>query len=315
MTINPVFLGHGIFTEFSVKNALRRFENYTSPNQANPPPTDNIDRFILALKDMEISTVWIQLFTRSKPGDVDPTKAGAALRKDLVAKLASAKIKFAGWGYCAATNRDRDIGLIKQFRDDLGMTAFVIDAEPEKAKDQWTESDFDKFTGGVNGLLGTDNIALSTWPVLQIQDDPVNPVVKLMKIAAPRVCLFAPQAYWMNYPTKVHYSSTGLKETDFPRDDPASFVRLVIEAWRRLDFTQPLVISGQAYWGEGSPPKKTMNAKVNRFVTNFTDWSKIVGFNWYHAGKANTSNDGSMSDEMVAAIAAAHMGTKPYQLT
>jgi hypothetical protein len=44
MAINPAFLGHGIFTEFSVNNALKRFANYTSPNPANPPPADNIDR-------------------------------------------------------------------------------------------------------------------------------------------------------------------------------------------------------------------------------------------------------------------------------
>jgi hypothetical protein len=262
---------------------------------------------------MQISTVWIQLFTRSSTGDVDPTPAGAKLRKDLIARLGGAGIKVAGWGYCAAKNRDRDVGLIKKFRDDLGISAFVIDAEPEKGKDVWTKSAFDAFTQAVNGLYGTDNLALSTWPVLQIQDEPANPVIELMGIAAPRVSLFAPQAYWMKYPVKVHYNSTGLKEADFPRNDSVSFVRLVIAAWRKLGFTTPLVVSGQAYWGEGSPPKKTMEAKVDRFAQTFADWPQIVGFNWYHAGKANTNADGSMSDEMIKSIAAGKLGTKPYQ--
>jgi hypothetical protein len=312
MAINPAFLGHGMFTEFSVKKALKRFESYTSPNPANPPPVDGIDRFVFAMKDMEISTVWIQLFTRSSAGDVDPTPSGARLRKDLIARLTASGIKVAGWGYCAAKNRDRDVDLIKNFRDDLGMTAFVIDAEPETGKDVWTESQFDTFTRKVNTLFGTDNLALSTWPVLQIQDEPASPVIKLMKIAAPRVCLFAPQAYWMNYPKKVHYD-VGFKEADFPRNDPVSFVRLVIEAWRRLGITNPLVITGQAYWGEGSPSKNVMSAKADRFATNFADWPKIVGYNWYHAGKDNTNDDGSMSDAMIDSIIAAHLGGKPYQ--
>jgi len=28
-----------------------------------------------------------------------------------------------------------------------------------------------------------------------------------------------------------------------------------------------------------------MEAKVDKFVSNFSDWSKIIGFNWYHGGE------------------------------
>ena len=203
MTMDKAFLGHGFFTEFSVTRALDRFKNYQSPAVGAASPTDTIDRFILALKDMQVSSVWIQLFKRS--GDCKSTPASAKLRKDLINRLTKAGIGWAGWGYCAGTNWQRDIGMIKRFRDDLEMPAFVIDAEPEKGKDVWAEANFDRFTGAANKLLGTDHLALSTWPVLGLQDEPGNRVIKVMQLAAPYVCLFAPQAYWMNFPSKVHY--------------------------------------------------------------------------------------------------------------
>ena len=322
MAIHQAFLGHGIFTEFSIKPVLARFKTYASPNPTHPAPRDEIDRFIFALKDMDIRSVWIQLFSRG--GDFD--SKNAKLRQDLIARLGTAGIHWAGWGYCAGRNWKKDIDLIKSLRADLGMQAFVIDAEPgntvwpdpqDKTKrlpDLWELDDFDDFTKAVHKLFGTDNLALSTWPVLKIQDDEKkqNPVIKLMRIAAPRVCLFAPQAYWMTFPKQVHYN-LGYKEKDFPRDNPASYVRLVIRSWRDLKFTNPLVISGQAYWGENSPAQKKMEAKAAQFINEFADWPEIVGFNWYHAGSKNSAEEGSMSDAMIASIAAGKLADKPYQ--
>src|SRR5262249_46500497 len=102
--INPAFLGQGIFTEFSIRNALKRLSTYSSPTSANPPLAANIDRFVFAMKDMEVATVWIQLFTRSSTGDVDPSPSGALLRKDLIARLTASAITFPGWRYSAASN-------------------------------------------------------------------------------------------------------------------------------------------------------------------------------------------------------------------
>jgi hypothetical protein len=308
MAIHEALLGHGVFTEFSVVNVLNRYKDYRlAPDTTSG---DNIDRFIQALKDMQIASVWVQLFTRS--GDCETRPASVAMRKDLLARLVKADIQWAGWGYCAGSNWDRDIGLIRGFARDLGMSAFVIDAEPEEKKDVWSKSDFDDFTKAVNTLMGTQNLGLSTWPVLRVQDSKANPVIELMKIAAPRVCLFAPQAYWMNFPSKVHYN-LGFKPSDYPKNDPTAYVRLVIDSWQHDGFTNPLLISGQSYWGEGSPSMKIMEAKVAQFITTFANWSKIVGFNWYHGGMKSTPKSGAMSDAMIASIIAGRLGTKPYQ--
>ncbi len=320
MAINKALLRHGIFTEFSVNNALTRFAKYGAAPGA-PPPTNaqRIERFIKALKDMEISTVWMQLFTRSGDVELRDNHDYRALRTSLIAALNQAQINWAGWGYCAGANWVRDAGLIEKFRDDLHMTAFVIDAEPEEGKDDWTEADFDAFTGKVNQLFGADNLALSTWPILEFQDTVANPVIKYMKAAAPRVSLFAPQAYWMDYPGDPHYNDFSFKK--YPRSDPTAFVHLVIDAWKNYGFNRPLVVTGQVYWqleklrkDGGTPSQDSMAAKVYQFGKKFTDWSKIAGFNWYHAGlDANSNLSGSMSDDMVMHIADGHFGAKAYQ--
>ena len=310
MAINKAFLGHGIFTEYSITNALGRFRNYGGGVPATTP-SQQIARFVTAMKDMDIRNVWIQIFTRHQKFDMDP--ANAQLRKDLITALSHANIPWAGWGYCAGANAARDMTWIQQFKAELNMEAFVIDAEPEenKHKDVWTKDDFVNFVSGVSHSFGIDNVALSTWPCVQLREISVK---TLMKAAEPFVCLFAPQVYWMDYPSNVHYHTLGYSMTDYPPHDPVSFVRMMIRAWADAGFTKPLVMSGQAYWENGSPSKAVMNLKASQFVNHFADWNQILGFNWYHAGKGDDTNaTGSMSDEMVATIKTAKLGAKPYK--
>src|SRR5690348_5603487 len=163
MAINRAFLGHGIFSEGSVTTILGRYANYQSP--AGGQPHDNIDRFILALKDMHVSSVWIQLFSRR--GEFDT--GNEVLRKSLVTKLTNAEILWAGWGYCAGGNWQRDLGILSGLKAKLGMTAFVIDAEPGNTvipnpndpdhplPDLWKLDDFNQFVDGTVAIFGKDN--------------------------------------------------------------------------------------------------------------------------------------------------------------
>jgi hypothetical protein len=57
-----------------------------------------------------------------------------------------------------------------------------------------------------------------------------------------------------------------------------------------------------------------MENKVTQFCGSFVDWPKIVGYNWYHGGQTNSAAEGSMSDAMISAIAAAGLDGKPYKL-
>lgn len=322
MSINHAFLGHGLFTEWSVKTALKRYQGYVSADPGRAPPKDDIDRFVNAALDMDVRTVWIQLFSRGRDFD----KPNATLRQALIDRLSAARIEWAGWGYCAGRTRVEDMALIRSMKKDLKMSAFIIDAEPgnpiwpdpsdpsgkRRLPDLWAKADFEAFVKEVKSLFGKENLGVSTWPVLRIQDTAQNPVVDHMRAADPHVALFAPQAYWMSFPNHVHYRER-FDEAEFPKNDPVSFVRLVIKSWRDLGFKGPLVVTGQAYWGENSPPLATMVGKVQGFTDKFADWDKIIGFNWYHSGNANSAKEGAMSNEMITAIRKARLGAKPFK--
>lgn len=330
MAINQAFLGHSLFTELSVQNVLDRYGGYQSPNP-HPAPRDAIDRFIFAVEDMQIANVWIQLFTRPKsdaPTDFGECDPDSQTRAALIQRLHDNNIKWAGWGYCAGKYWQKSLTLIDKLHHDLGMSAFIIDAEPgnkvyknpndpnNNLPDLWADADFDTFTGKVMQEFGKDNVALTTWGVLQTQDNPAHgvPLVALMRTAAPRVCAFVPQAYWESYPGQAQYKH-GFSPNDYPPDDPVAYVRLVIKAWTKLGFTTPLIVAGQAFWdkSEDTPPQATMIAKAKDFATRFLDWPQIPGFAWYNAGKTNSQDEGGMADAMIAAIAAAKLGNKPYK--
>jgi hypothetical protein len=275
-------------------------------------PGDRVAGLVQALKNMEMTHVWVRLFGAEG-------KENHAGTQQLVDGLKQAGFNLAGWGFCFGSNwkKDRDNSIDQCVR--YGLDAFIMDAEPGRqmagiGTSRWTESDFDSYVEAVSQHFGKDNFGISTWPMLQIQNGPNQRSVALMRLAAGRVAMFAPQAYWMRYPKAVHYNSTGLSQADFPPDDPASFVRMVVAAWRKLQFTTPLVITGQAYWGEGGLSQSMAEQKLATFASGFSAWSSIVGFNWWHAGGKETSGalQKAMSPAMTTTIAAGHLGQKPY---
>lgn len=338
MAINKAFVGHGIFTELSVTRAIGRYAAYVSPNPANPQPTDNIDRLINAIVDMNIGYVWIQLFSRGH--DCENGGAGSAdQRIKLIARLNVRKILWAGWGYCAAHSHDDDLGLIRQFKSDaeIAPKAFVIDAEPgneipdpndptktKTIKDTWDPAVFKKFVSDVNQLFGRDNLAMSSWPTLYLHTDKDENAPALMQSVAPYVSAFAPQAYWLDKPQPANYTD-GYTATNYPQHDPIAFVRLCLDDWSKYlgkwkaadpTITAKLITTGGAYWGsDGSPTQPVMECKLLAVVNHLPDtqWGRMIGFNWYHAGVANNDAEGSMSANMITSIAAARLDHKPYQ--
>jgi hypothetical protein len=86
-------------------------------------------------------------------------------------------------------------------------------------------------------------------------------------------------------------------------------VRLVIDAWRKMEIENPLVITGQTYWGEGGPSQSVMEGKLRTFTTTFEGWETIVGFNWWHAGGVGAQ---AMSPDMVATLKAAKLNEKDF---
>ena len=168
-----------------------------------------------------MSHVWVRLFG-------DEGKMDRAATTTLIVGLRGAGINVAGWGYChqGSNWKARGLDWALEENDHYGLDAFVADVEPNRTlggtKSRWTQAQLNSYADGLVQRFGKDNVGISTWPVLKIQNDPASPSLSLMRGAAPKVAMFAPQAYWMKYPTKIHYQETGFSETEVPRQQSRS---------------------------------------------------------------------------------------------
>jgi hypothetical protein len=260
----------------------------------NPSTTALVGKFIEAVTDMKMASVWIELFTRTGTLDRD----GKGGTKELVAGLKAANIQVVGWGYCHSKNSVRDLALAKQLCAKYRIDAFVADVEPGNTvggkKDSWKPSDFTTLMKGLNDHFKTDNLAISTFAHMGMHPDARD----VMKLATSLVCMYAPQIYWNSR-------------------DPVKYAKDSIASWPAAGITTPLVATVQSYWelDEGTPGRKAIEARVAKFVSDFPDseWKKLIGLNWYHAGNENSARTGGMSDAMIAAIADGQLQKKPYK--
>jgi hypothetical protein len=87
MAINKAFLGHSLYAEGGITQSLARY-GYYGVAPGSPPPADaqRIDRFVQALKDMQVATLWLQLFSRSA-NKFDSTEPACTNRKALSPSL------------------------------------------------------------------------------------------------------------------------------------------------------------------------------------------------------------------------------------
>ena len=304
MSIHPAFGGHNLFC-YLPPETQQHFKTY--PVRPELPPATKLNGYagaISAFKDMGIENVWIRLF-----GHEGPMPLPEAQRFVEVLRLCN--IGVAGWGYSHGDDWKGDLKTALHHSQAIGLDAFIVDIEPARKLDgtvsKWGSKDLSDFIGGLAAHFGKHGLGVSTWPIPKIQHSKEIPTLDLLKSISGMVSFFAPQAYWMSYPTTVHYKATGLSEHDYPRNDPTSFARLVLQSWRNDGFTNDLSLTGQAYWGESAPPLDAMEEKISTFASTFSDWDKIIGLSWWHAGGIK-----AMSTGMVDIIKKARLNTKPY---
>jgi hypothetical protein len=206
MAVHPAFLGHGTFC-YLPDETMRHYQNYPAAlesesgfldrvkrflNLAPPPAPPDPAGFVRAVKDMSMSNVWVRLFGLEGAMNPGPTR-------QLLDALKSANINVAGWGYCHGRDWQAELNLAIHQSQTYGLTAFVADIEPGRllggTKSRWQIDDFGHFVDGLVHEFGRDNVGVSTWPVLKIQDSVDFPSVALMRHVADRVAMFAPQAY------------------------------------------------------------------------------------------------------------------------
>src|SRR5215467_4362087 len=119
--LSKPIIGHGIFIEGNPIGTLSRYQGYkTAPSmlerlmsmlpdalRPSPDPVALIGKFVEAMNDMAVKSVWLQLFNRR--GEIDRDGKGATAQ--LVGALKSAGIAPVGWGYCYNKNATTDLAL------------------------------------------------------------------------------------------------------------------------------------------------------------------------------------------------------------
>jgi hypothetical protein len=300
MPINPAFLGHGIFLELAPINGIRRYANYKKPIPPDSSMKVLVDKFIEAVTDMDMSSVWFELFTRSGTIDED----GKLGTKELVEGLKAAKISAVPWGYCFGKNsehpdpKDNDLQRAIDLCDQYELNVFVADIEPWNEiggiVDKWKADALSALVTGLNAHFKKDNLGISSFASLAAQPK----AREYLKPVTPLVSFCAPQIYWN-------------------KRDPIPWARESLQSWRDAGITTELVATVQSYWekNDNTGSQTEMEDKVRDFVAHFpaSEWSKLIGLNWYHAGDKNTADKGGMSDPMINAIIAAKLNKKPYK--
>jgi hypothetical protein len=299
VAIHPGFVGHGIFIEGTASGSLGQYSGYPAEN----PPDGGLPRaiagFVAALKDMAISSVWLELFNPRGTLDIE----GLGGTRELVRALKSANIIPIGWGYCHHANTGRDGALAADLCHRYGITAFVADIEPgnliDGAVDKWPKQAFVDFVHTLSTTFGKDNLALSTFARLDKQPD----ARMLMPLVTGDVAAFAPQVYWTFA-------------------DPVTFAEDALASWQSAGVRTPIVATAQSYWDVAdadhprTPPRTEVEASVAKFVDGLPNsaWSSLVGLNWFHAGMTfPVEFEGAMSQAMIAKIAAAKINKKPFK--
>lgn len=258
---------------------------------------------IEALKDAQMTHVWVRIhgqtaYPASKKRIIDA----------FIGELKKANIAVAGWGWCQGSDPSADARLAIKELTSFGLSDYVADIEQGVHGANWNADEITSFCSraraGVAGSFG-----ITTFPLIDWHEP------KLMKAALPFVDMFNPQVYWHHFPNRkmVRQFKRG-DGTAYGRDEAFAYADLCLDRWIKLmgDTPKDIVITGQAYWGEGIPAFSQGDAedKIDQFLSTWTGYDRIIGLNWWHFGGGR-----SMSHRMRNSISKSKLGGKPYKVS
>jgi len=248
--------GHGTF----IYNA-----NATISKHGNP---DNVAK---ALEELDMQHAWIRVHGARSIHKKEPTQS-------LINAIKSAGVAVAGWGWCQGEDIDSESRLAIDALERFQLNDYIADIEYGVSGAHWTTDEVTDFFEKIRnfnseGALGVSSHGFIDWHKPE-----------LMAAANPLVDFFAPQVYWFWYPSRKILNAARVSSSEFPLNDPESYARLCIHRWRRY-IDKPIIITGQAYWGEHEDyTQQVAEAKFRDFVMKFKDYATIKGLNWWHLG-------------------------------
>ncbi len=294
----PMPAGTGNATApLTLPNSCRKHGSFIYQVQATVNRFGSIDLTVAAMLRAQMSHAWIRIH-----GTAAYSAAEKQRIRDLTAALRAGGISVAGWGWCQGESASGDAVLALRECQSLGIQDYVADIEQGVHNAHWTVQEVDTFCrairAGLPGTFGITTFGLIDWH---------SP--ELMTAALPYVHFFNPQVYWFNFPnTQMVNQFRRPDGTRYRRNEPGEYMELCIDRWRRLmgASQKPLVVTGQAYWGEGNTQAEA-EAKLEHFLGNWNGYSRVVGLYWWHLGGGQ-----AMSHLMLERITAARLGQKNY---
>lgn len=274
------FQGHGTF----VYDAIATMDDYGS-----------IENTAAAMTRAGMKHAWVRVHGR-KPFNAAQKRATQAL----VDGLKAADIAVAGWGWCQGGDPRADAGAAVRELDAFGLADYVADIEPGHNNSVWTSVEVELFCKTVRSKL-EGSFAISSFGLIDWHEP------HLMIAAAPHVDAFAPQVYWFDFPNKTMVGLFKRPDgTAYAKADPAAYADLCLDRWRLVSAQKkPLVLTGQAYWGESGFTQREAEDKLRAFLEGWGGYDGIAGLNWWHFGGGN-----GMSHAMLEAITDAELGSK-----
>lgn len=256
---------------------------------------------IAAMQRAGMSHVWVRVHSQ--------TAYPAKEKKVISAFIDDAKaagLAVAGWGWCQGADVKADAKLALRELQSFGLVDYVADIENGVSSAKWDNDEIVEFCtsvrAGVSGSFG-----ITTFPLIDWHEP------ELMTAALPFVDMFNPQIYWHHFPNKKMVKQfRGPNGKVYSLSDAAEYADLCLDRWDALikGSSTSLVITGQAYWGEGKPPFPEGDAedKLDEFLARWSGYNRIIGLNWWHFGGGS-----AMSHRMIEAIVSAKLGDKPYE--
>jgi len=279
MALPPEFTKHGTFI-YLPDEIIQR---YGSPKLV-----------ATAMQDLQMTHAWVRMHDKDTLLPKEPLQS-------LVTALRDAGIAIAGWGWCQGAAPADEAQLALRGLARWGLTHYVADIEQGVHNSDWTADEVRTFLTKLRaGMAPGAKIAVTTFPYIEWHSP------ELMKAAEPLVDCFNPQMYWHDFPNKKMLKDQGVSAKDYPLEDPDSYVRLCLRQWRKIT-NKPIVITGQAYWGEEGFQQKDAESKLASFLSTFNSWKDVAGINWWHFGGSGMS---AMSYSMFTDIKLAKLGDK-----
>ncbi len=278
----PTFRKHGTF----IYDANETIHDYGS-----------IPDLVAAMQRAQMSHAWMRIHGQTPY----PTERKKII-KDLIKGLQDAGIGVAGWGWCQGANAKGDAQLALQELKSFGLKDYLADIEHGVSNANWTTDEIRTFCSTIrDGLAGS--FGITTFPLIDWH------APELMRAAMPFVDIFAPQVYWFNFPNSKMVTQFQRPDgSKYKPNNPVEYAELCLDRWTKLlgGTPKPLVITGQAYWGEGME-QASAEEKLEQFLTAWTSFGRVIGLNWWHFGGGT-----GMSHRMFEAIVAAELGKKSY---